>query len=42
MAEKIEQKKEYCVPEMKVVALEPCNCLHQASLQDSYEVIITP
>ena len=40
MTEKNEQKKEYRAPEMKIVALEPCNCLHQASLQDSYEVII--
>lgn len=42
MAEKIEQKKEYHVPEMKVIALEPCNCLTQASLQKEYDVIIEP
>ncbi|WP_255406416.1 hypothetical protein [Fibrobacter sp. UWB5] len=39
MTEKFEQKKEYRAPEMKIVALEPCNLL-QPSLQDSYEVVI--
>jgi hypothetical protein len=42
MTENIEQKKEYRAPEMKIVALEPCNCLSQASLPTEIDVVVEP
>ena len=41
MTEKIEQKQEYRAPEMKIVALDPCN-LMQPSLPKEIDVVVEP
>jgi hypothetical protein len=41
MTENLEQKKEYRAPEMKIVALDPCN-LMQPSLPKEIDVVVEP